>query len=75
MFNGEIKFIKLTKHESKFKVLVNLNDIIFVNDEGLYRDVSVKLPDRIINLQVDDELDTIYCMIEIYKETYQPIFD
>lgn len=72
MFNGEIKFIKLTKHESKFKVLVNLNDIIFVNDEGLYREVNVKLLDRIINLQVDDEIDTIYGMIEIFK-SQQPI--
>ena len=74
MLNGEIKFIKLTKHDTNFSVLVNLNDIIFVNDEGLYREVNVKLPDRIINLEVDDEIDTIYCMIEMYK-SQQPICD
>jgi hypothetical protein len=74
MFNGELKFIKLTKHESKFKVLVNLNDIIFVNDEGPYREVNVKLHDRIINLQVDDEIDTIHGMIEMFKFK-QPIYD
>ncbi len=74
MFNGAVKFIKLTKHNGDGQVLVNLNDIIFVNDELTYREVQVKLPDRVLILKVDEELDTIHRMIEIFK-SQQPIYD
>ena len=74
MFNGAVKFIKLTKHNGDGQVLVNLNDIIFVNDELTYREVQVKLPDRVLTLKVDEELDTIHGMIEIFK-SQQPIYD
>ena len=74
MFSGDIKFIKLTKHETKFNVLVNLNDIVFVDDKVVYREVWVKLPDKTVDLIVDDEIDTIYDMIETHK-SQQPICD
>ena len=74
MFNGAVKFIKLTKHNGDGQVLVNLNDIIFVNDELTYREVQVKLPDRVLILKVDEELDTIHGMIETFK-SQQPIYD
>ena len=74
MFNGAVKFIKLTKHNGDGQVLVNLNDIIFVNDELTYREVQVKLPDRVLILKVDEELDKIHGMIEIFK-SQQPIYD
>ena len=75
MFNGAVKFIKLTKYNGDGRqVLVNLNDIIFVNDELTYREVQVKLPDRVLTLKVDEELDTIHGMIEIFKSK-QPIYD
>ena len=74
MFKDEIKFIKLTKHNGDGQVLVNLNDIIFVNDELTYREVQVKLPDRVLTLKVDEELDRIHGMIEIFK-SQQPICD
>lgn len=74
MFNAAVKFIKLTKHNGDGQVLVNLNDIIFVNDELTYREVQVKLPDRVLTLKVDEELDTIHGMIEIFK-SQQPIYD
>ena len=74
MFNGAVKFIKLTKHNGDGQVLVNLNDIIFVNDELTYREVQVKLPDRVLTLKVDEELDKIHGMIEIFK-SQQPIYD
>ena len=74
MFNGAVKFIKLTKHNVDGQVLVNLNDIIFVNDELTYREVQVKLPDRVLILKVDEELDTIHGMIELFK-SQQPIYD
>lgn len=74
MFNGAVKFIKLTKHNGDGQVLVNLNDISFVNDELTYREVQVKLPDRVLILKVDEELDTIHGMIEIFK-SQQPIYD
>ena len=74
MFNGTVKFIKLTKHNVDGQVLVNLNDIIFVNDELTYREVQVKLPDRVIILKVDEDLNTIHGMIEMFK-SQQPIYD
>ena len=74
MFNGAVKFIKLTKHNSDGQVLVNLNDIIFVNDELTYREVQVKLPDRVLILKVDEELDTIHGIIEMFG-SQQPIYD
>ena len=74
MFKDEIKFIKLTKHNGDGQVLVNINDIIFVNDELTYREVQVKLPDRVLILKVDEELDKIHGMIEIFK-SQQPIYD
>lgn len=74
MFNGAVKFIKLTKHNGDGQVLVNLNDIMFINDELTYREVQVKLPDRVLILKVDEELDTIHGMIEIFK-SQQPIYD
>ena len=74
MFYGAVKFIKLTKHNSDCQVLVNLNDIIFVNDELTYREVQVKLPDRVLTLKVDEELDKIHGMIELFK-SQQPICD
>ena len=74
MFSSDTRFIKLTKHETKFNVLVNLNDIVFVDDKVVYREVWVKLPDKTVDLIVDDEIDTIYGMIEAHK-SQQPIFD
>ena len=73
MFNGAVKFIKLTKHNGDGQVLVNLNDIIFVNDELTYREVQVKLPDRVLTLKVDEELDKIHGMIEMFG-SQQPIY-
>lgn len=74
MFKDEIKFIKLTKHNGDGQVLINLNDIIFVNDELTYREVQVKLPDRVLTLKVDEELDRIHGMIELFR-SQQPICD
>lgn len=70
----KLKFIKLTKHQSKTGVLVNVNDITFVTDKIDYREVHVKLPDRIAVIEAEETLDEIYGFIEVNK-TYQPIFD
>ena len=75
MSDSEIKFVKLTKYDTKFSILMNLNDIIFVNDKGLYREVCVKLHDKPITFMVDDEIDTIYDMIGSKHVHQQPIYD
>ena len=67
-----MKFVKLRNHEDGLKVIVNIDDIIFINDAVSYREVHVKLIDRVFVLKVDDEIDTIYGMIEVFKYQ-QPI--
>ncbi len=70
----KFKFIKLTNYDTCGKVLINVNDIIFVSEELDYREVHVKLNDKTIILKVKEEINEIYGFIEANK-AYQPIFN
>ena len=70
----KFKFIKLTNIKTESGILVNVNDITFVTDEIDYREVHIKLHDRMFTVSVEEPLDAIYGFIEANK-AYQPIFD
>ena len=67
MFNGAVKFIKLTKHNGDGQVLVNLNDIIFV------KKANAKMIERIYLLKVNKLQDSIIVMKDNYINEQQSI--
>ena len=58
------RFIKLTKIDKLHSILINIDTIVDVEDFGDYCEVSYKQVDHLVAVDVIEQLDTIYKMIE-----------
>lgn len=55
-----MKFLKLTQFDTQKKIIVSNNTVLFISDEGNFREITIQLHDRVLVFKVYETLDDIY---------------